>query len=59
MYCLDMRTAQDTRPKEEYDVSHLSGAIQVDPHQEHSLDSLGVNADIIITGNMVHYIMVF
>ncbi|XP_064392167.1 uncharacterized protein LOC135339816 isoform X2 [Halichondria panicea] len=35
----------DTRPMEEYDVSHISGAIQVDPESEQSLEDLGITGD--------------
>ena len=35
-------TMQDTRASEEFAVSHLPGAIHVDPDQEHSLTSLSI-----------------
>ncbi len=33
------------RPKEEYDVSHIAGAIQLDPESEQSLEDLGIAGD--------------
>jgi len=36
----DLCAIQDTRPPEEYNVSHLPGAVRVDPDSQHSLESL-------------------
>ena len=36
---------QDTRPVEEYQVSHLPGAVQVDPQEECSIDTLRITPD--------------
>ena len=33
---------QDTRPPEEYNVSHLPGAVRVDPNTQHLLESLHI-----------------
>ena len=33
---------QDTRPLEEFNVSHLPGAIRVDPGRQPSLDGMGI-----------------
>lgn len=36
---------QDTRPVEEYGVSHLPGAIQIAPGETPDLDKLGIPPD--------------
>ena len=43
---LNVSYPQDTRPLEEYQVSHLPGAVQIDPHEEApSLERLGISPD--------------
>ena len=36
---------QDTRPLEEYHVSHLPGAVQVDPNDDSSLKTVSLSPD--------------
>lgn len=43
VYCVHVYKLQDTRPLEEYQVSHLPGALQVDPQEESSLETLGIS----------------
>lgn len=47
-----MSIMQDTRPVEEYQVSHIPEAVQVDPGGECELTSLGISVDIATTGRL-------
>ena len=39
---IDLLFVQDTRPPEEYNVSHLPGVVRVDPDAQHLLESLHI-----------------
>lgn len=36
---------QDVRPEEEFSVSHLPGAVRLEPNTQPALDTLGITAD--------------
>ena len=45
---------QDVRPEEEFNVSHIPGAVRVDPSSQPDLQTLGITSDT--TGERAHYV---